>query len=424
MTDVSPFRGLRYDPARCDLSRVIVPPYDVITPEERVAFYERDPHCAIRLELTKDVSAERDTDYSEVARTLADWQREGALVRDAKPALYGLRQRYVAPDGGERVREGFFAALRLEPYERRIVRPHERTLAGPKADRLKILRATRANLSSVFLLYEDREQALAQTLAPAFARAPAAVAKDDLGVEHALWRFDDADLHAAVSRFLAGRPVVIADGHHRYETALAYAAERAAAEPTAGPDAPWRSTLAYFANAYAPGSLLLPIHRVVKKGPAPTEAAWRERLAGWRHETVRVAAAGDVPAALSKHLAPRAPAPSFAADDGSGVLHVAWRERRGDELAIRAVHEEVIGGVLGLDETAVREGAIDFPKDARRAAEDVRAGRGAVAIYLNALTPDDVFRVTAAGEILPQKSTFFLPKLPTGLVFRPHEAAA
>jgi len=424
MTDVSPFRGLRYDPARCDLSRVIVPPYDVITPEERVAFYERDPHCAIRLELTKDVAAERETDYADVARTLADWQRDGALVRDAAPALYGLRQRYLAPDGAERVREGFFAALHLEPYERRVVLPHERTLAGPKADRLKILRATRANLSSVFLLYEDREQALARTLAAGFATPPVAVAKDDLGIEHALWRFDDPALHAAVHAFLAERPVVIADGHHRYETALAYAAERAAAQPGAGPDAPWRSTLAYFANAYAPGSLLLPIHRVVKKGPAPTEAAWRERLPGWRHETVRIAGPAELPALLAKHLAPHAPAPSFAADDGSGTLHVAWRERRADELAIRALHTEVIGGVFGLDDAAVRDGAIDFPKDAKRAAEDVRAGRGAVALYLNALTPDDVFRVTRAGEILPQKSTFFLPKLPTGLVFRLHDEVA
>lgn len=421
MTDISPFRALRYDPARCDLARVIVPPYDVITPEERIALYERDPHCAIRLELTKDVAAERETDYADVAAALDLWQRQGALVRDAAPAVYGLRQRYTAPDGGERVREGFFAALRLEPYERRVVLPHERTLAGPKADRLKLLRATRANVSSVFLLYEDREQTLAAALAPAFAAPPLAVAVDDLGIEHVLWRFEQPALHAALRRFLAERPVVIADGHHRYETALAYAAERAAAEPAAGAAAPWRSTLAYFANAYAPGSLLLPIHRVVKKGPAPTAEAWRERLPGWRHESVTLASVDALPALLARHLGPHAPAPSFAADDGSGTLHVAWRERRGDELAIRALHAEVIAGLFGLDDAAVRDGALDFPKDAKRAAADVRAGRGAVALYLNALTPEDVFRVTRAGEVLPQKSTFFLPKLPTGLVFRLHD---
>lgn len=421
MTDVSPFRGLRYDPARCDLSRVIVPPYDVITPGERVAYYARDPRSAIRLELTRDIASERETDYADVARALADWQRDGVLVRDPAPSLYGLRQRYRAPDGALHVREGFFAALRLEPYERRMVLPHERTLAGPKADRLKILRATRANLSSVFLLYEDREQALARALAAGFAAPSLAVATDDLGIEHTLWRFDAPALHTAVRAFFAERSVVIADGHHRYETALAYAAERAAAEPAAGPDAPWRSTLAYFANAYAPGSLLLPIHRVVRKGPAPTAAAWRERLPGWQHETVPVSGPEEIPALLAKHLAPHAPAPSFAADDGSGTLHVAWRARCGDELAIRALHAEVIAGVFGLDDAAVREGALEFPKDARRAAEDVRAGRGAVALFLNALTPDDVFRVTRAGELLPQKSTFFLPKLPTGLVFRLHD---
>ena len=273
MTDVRPFRGLRYDPARCELSRVIVPPYDVVTPEERRVFWERDPHNAIRLELTKDVADEGTTDYADVGATLAAWQREQVLVRDAQPALYGLRQRYIGPDGTTRVREGFFAALRLESYEKRIVRPYERTLAGPKADRLKLLRATRANLSSVFLLYEDREDALGATLARGFAADPLASARDDGGIEHALYRFDDPALHASVREFLASRPVVIADGHHRYETALGYAEQCRRDGRTPG-GAPSDYTLAYFANAYAPGSLLLPIHRVVKKGPAPTDAAF------------------------------------------------------------------------------------------------------------------------------------------------------
>jgi uncharacterized protein (DUF1015 family) len=420
MTDVRPFRGLRFDTARCDLSRVIVPPYDVVSAEERSAFYARDPHNAIRLELTERVEAEADTDYADVAKTLAAWRADGILVQDPAPALYGLRQRFVAPDGKPHVREGFFAALRLEPYERRIVRPHERTLAGPKADRLKILRATRANLSSVFLLYQDREERLAASLARAFEAPAAGVARDEGGVEHTLWRFDDPALHAVVRDFLADRPVVIADGHHRYETALAYAAECRGE----GPDAPSAFTLAYFANAYAPGSLLLPIHRVVRRGPVPGLARFRERLRGWKEEAVPLARVEDLPALLAAHLAPLAPAPALAVDDGSGTLRIWSRPGAPDELAIRTIHAEVVGGVFGLDETAVREGAIDYPKDALRAARDVRAGRGAAALFLNPLSPDDVFRVTAAGEILPQKSTFFLPKLPTGLVFRVHEAGA
>ena len=165
MTLVRPFRALRYDPKRVDLSRVIAPPYDVIAAEEREHFFGRDPHNAIRLELTRRVEDEADTDYAEVRAALSAWWRAGVLIRDEQPALYGLRQRFAAPDGTPCVRDGFFAALQLEEFARGVVRPHERTLSGPKADRLKILRATHANLSSIFLLYEDRERALDGLLA-------------------------------------------------------------------------------------------------------------------------------------------------------------------------------------------------------------------------------------------------------------------
>jgi uncharacterized protein (DUF1015 family) len=420
MTEILPFRAVRYDTTRIDLSRVIVPPYDVIAPDERILYYDRDPHSAIRLELTRDIEAEAKTDYAEVARTLADWRREGILVQDPTPALYGLRQRFRAPGGGTLVREGFFGALRLEEYARRIVCPHERTLAGPKADRLKILRATRANLSSVFLLYQDRANKLAAELAAGFERPAIAMATDDTGIEHVLWRFDAPALHTAVQVFLADQAVVIADGHHRYETALAYAAERRAGAGSQGgvPDPAWAFALAYFANAYAPGTLLLPIHRVIRTGAVPDAAAWRSHLSGWHEEAVALGGLEALPALLAERLAPRRGLPAFAADDGSGTLRIFWRPIREGEISIRVVHAEVIGGVFGLDEEAVRQGAIDYPKDAQRAARAVRTGRGAVALYVNPLSPDEVFAVTAAGEVLPQKSTFFLPKLPTGLLFR------
>jgi uncharacterized protein (DUF1015 family) len=419
MTEVHPFRAFRYDTAQVNLSRVIVPPYDVITPEERAFYYDQDPHSAIRLELTRDVDTEAHTDYAEVASTLDDWRREGVLVQDPVPALYGLRQRFRAPGGQTLVREGFFGALHLEEYARRIVCPHERTLAGPKADRLRILRATRANLSSVFLLYQDRANKLAAEFAASFEKPALAIATDDAGIEHSLWRFDDPALHNSAQAFLKGRAVVIADGHHRYETALTYAAERRAAAGIEGiPNPSWEFTLAYFANAYAPGSLLLPIHRVIRAGPAPDAVAWRTRLPGWREEAVALGGVENLPALLAEWLAPKRGLPAVAADDGSGTLRIFSRPASDGEISIRAIHAEVIGGVFRLDEEAVRQGAIDYPKDAQRAARDVRAGRGAVALYLNALSPDEVFSVTAAGEVLPQKSTFFLPKLPTGLLFR------
>ncbi len=425
MSDVRPFRALRYDPARVDLAKVIAPPYDVIAAAERHVLYERDPHNAVRLELVRDVRDEAGTDYAEVRDTLAAWRREGILVHDPRPAFYALRQRFKGPDGATHERLAFFGLVRCEDYAKRIVRPHERTLAGPKQDRLKLVRATQANLSSVFLLYEDRDDALPSLVGDDLEMRPLALVHDVSGATHALARIDDAERVEALRRFLAPRPLVIADGHHRYETSLAYRDERRRGEPSAGPDAPFEFILGCFANAYAPGSLLLPIHRLVRRGPPPDDAAWAERLPGWTQREVPLPGPEAVPHLLDRHLAPLRDRHAFAADDASGRLRIFSRPRGSEgELGVRVIHREVIEGVFGLDEEAVRQGAIDYPKDAVQTARDVRAGAGAVALYLNPLRPEDVFRVTEAGEVLPQKSTFFYPKLPTGLVFRLLEAAS
>jgi len=424
MSDAYPFHALRYDTRRVELGRVIVPPYDVIAPGDRAGFFDRDPHNAIRLELTRDPRDQDSTDYAEIPRTLAAWRQAGVLLRDPRPGFYPLRQSFIAPDGTPTVRMGFFGLLRLEDYAQRVVRPHERTLAAPKADRLKLLRAARANLSSVFLLYEDRADELSELLAAAFDAGGLGRAKDDAGTLHELARVDDAAQIDRIRGFLRGRPVVIADGHHRYETALTYRDQQRAARPDAGPSAPWEFTLVYFANAFAPGSLLLPIHRLIKRVPMPSDAVWAERLPGWRRTDVPVATAAEVPDLLVKHLAPLSDRRAFAVDDGSGTLRIFSKPNDdGEELTIRVLHREVIAGVFGLDDAAVTQGAIEYPKSALQTAVDLREGRGTVALYLNPLLPDDVFRVTEAGDVLPQKSTYFHPKLPTGLVFRTHEEA-
>ncbi len=413
MAEIRPFRALRYDASRVELEKVLAPVYDVVTPDDRVRFYERDPHNAIRLELTKSVAEEASTDYSEVAKTLAAWRREGVLRFDAQPALYGLRQRFAAPDGRALARTGFFCALQLEDYAKRIVRPHERTLAGPKADRLKILRASRTNLSAVFLLYEDPDGKLDALLEQALAASEPQRARDAGGVAQELVAIPDARVIAEAQRFLASRPLVIADGHHRYETALAYQAERRAAG-----DASADQIFVYLANAYAAGSLLLPIHRLLVRAPAPSDARWGELArAGWSQRQVAAGSPEQVEAALREALAPHTGAPAFAADDGRGQLRVFWKPA-GQDLSIEVFHREIVVGFFGLDEAAVRDGALAFPKATLEAAREVRAGRGTLALYLNPLRPDDVFRVTAAGATLPQKSTFFYPKLPTGLLFR------
>jgi len=251
-----------------------------------------------------------------------------------------------------------------------------------------------------------------RALAGAMGGTPLAAGTDPAGVENTLVRVADATAVERVQAFLSERPVVIADGHHRYETALRYRSEN--------PDDPSAAyTLAYFANAFAPGTLLLPIHRVILKGPPPAAGAWPELLPGWSCREIPLSGADAVPALLQEHLAPLGAAAAFVADDGSGTARLFRREAPVEgELAIRTLHREVIAGAFGLDEAAVRDGAVAFPKATGVAARDVREGRGAVALYVNPLTPDDVFRVTRAGEVLPQKSTLFAPKLPSGLVFR------
>jgi uncharacterized protein (DUF1015 family) len=421
MSDVRAFRALRYDPSRVDLSRVIVPPYDVIAARDREVFFERDPHNAIRLELTRDAADQASADYAEIPRTLAAWRRSGVLIRDGEPAFYPLRQRFTGPDGGLHARLGFFGLLRLEGYERGIVRPHERTLEGPKADRLKLLRAARANLSVVFMLCEDRGDELRPLLSEVLDGGSLGEAEDNLGTTHELARLVAPAAIDAIRGFMADRPVVIADGHHRYETALTYRDEQRKLHPEAGPSAPWEFILAYFANAFASGSLLLPIHRLILEKPMPGDDVWSARLPGWREEAVPVGEAAQVPELLEKHLAPLADRHAFVVDDASGTLRIFSRPTGdGDELMIRVLHRDIIAGVFGLDEEAVAGGAIDYPKSALQTATDLREGRGTVALYVNPLRPDDVFRVTEAGGLLPQKSTFFWPKLPTGLVFREH----
>jgi uncharacterized protein (DUF1015 family) len=431
MTVVRPFRAVRYDTGRVDLSDVIVPPYDVIAADERGSFFDRDPHNAIRFELTRDVADEANADYAWIRATLDEWRGSGVLVQDEDDAYYVMGQRYTAPSGEVLERIGFFAELALEEYENRVVRPHERTLAGPKADRLKLLRAAEANLSSVFLLYEDREDTLGELLSSILEGAAIGVAHDGLGVEYRLARMTDPGDIDRIGRFMAERASVIADGHHRYETALEYRREKAAAAREGdGNDAesaraPWQSTIAYFANAYAPGSLLLPIHRVVRKAPAPPVEVWRERLPGWTIRVLPAMGLDEIDARLADELSPLAGQAAFVAEAGDGTVLLAHRpEPLKDELMVRIVENEILGAVFGLDPDAIRGGAVSFPKSARRAGQEVRDGQGTVALYLNPMTPDDVFRATSEGEVMPQKSTFFYPKIPTGMVFRDHRPAA
>ncbi len=423
MTLARPFCGLRYDATRVDLSKVIVPPYDVIAADERASYFDREPHNAIRFELTRDIADEADSNYGWIRETMDAWRESGVLIEDDEPSYYVMRQTYKGPSGEMLSRIGFFAELGLEEYENRVVRPHERTLAGPKADRLKLLRAAEANLSSVFLLYEDREDELGPILENALETGVIGRATDAAGVEYVLARLIDPEQTEIVRAFMASRPTVIADGHHRYETALEYRRQQVSAHGSDA-SAPWQSTIAYFANAYSAGSLLLPIHRVIRSAAAPSEEAWREKLTGWQVTRLPAATPDSIDTALAQHLAPLSAHPAFVAESseryGGSLLLIQRDEALAPRLMVRILEEEILQVVFGLDSEAIRGGDVSFPKSAPRAAREVLDGEGSVALYLNPMSPDDVFRTTGHGEVMPQKSTFFYPKIPTGMAFRDH----
>ncbi|HSI30430.1 MAG TPA: DUF1015 domain-containing protein, partial [Miltoncostaeaceae bacterium] len=266
MADVRPFRALGYSAAAGPLGDLVAPPYDVISPEERRLYLAASPYNAVRL-ILPEVS------YEEVGGLIASWRHDGVLGAAPEPVLIAWTQTFALDDGVERERRTILGAVGLEPYERRVVRPHERTHAGPREDRLRLTRAVRTNLSPVFGLYPDPGQAAWAAIAPQ--GPPDAELADHDGTVHRVWRVTDPAAHARVAEAMADRWILIADGHHRYETALAYREERRAraAGNGAGPgDAPYDRVLMGLTALDDPGLVVLPTHRVLARWAEGAEA--------------------------------------------------------------------------------------------------------------------------------------------------------
>jgi uncharacterized protein (DUF1015 family) len=337
MADVRPFRALRYDVP--DLQAVVAPPYDVISDEQRLEYLARDPHNVVHLTLPDS--------EQEAARDLAAWREAGVLVEE-EPSYWWLQQDYVGPDGVARSRHGLVAALRAQPYEDAVVLPHERTHAGPKEGRLRLLRATRTQLEPIFLLYDADPVLIRPDGEPT-------VEVEEGGVRTRMWPI-------AAGEVTIDTPLLIADGHHRYETAVAYRGENPAATHTFG----------VLVSSRAPGLEIFPTHRLVQ-------------------------AVGDVPGDEV---------------DGPGEGVTLYRDGRylhvhtDDDFGPRVVESfapEGVGYTASADEAI---GAVD-------------RGAAAAAFLLQPVTTEQVARFAETGEVMPQKSTFFFPKLTSGLLFHP-----
>jgi uncharacterized protein (DUF1015 family) len=433
MAEIAPIRAVLFDPARVDASKVLAPPYDVINEDERARLEALDPHNCVRLILPR---GEGDTKYAAAAATWTGWRGEGILRRDERPAIYRYNQVFTSPELGPDpvTRRGLIAAVRLHRFDEGVIKPHERTLRGPKEDRLKLMRATRAHFSQIFMLYPDPARAADAALAAAESRAPDLQGKTADGTLHQLWRVNDAATLARVAHVLAPLPLYIADGHHRYETMLALRDEFRAAGGEVGPRASTEFATAFLANMDDPGLVVLPTHRLVHSLAGFDRAAVLQRAAEhFDVEAVAGAAAPGEAARLRAEIAKRAATrASFAlvvpgettawifslrSDPGAVGLPGA---RALVSLDVSLLHGLVIERLLGVDRAAQEaQRNINYIKDTRDALERVARGECQVGFIMHPTRVAQVRDVADAGEVMPQKSTFFYPKIASGLVMNP-----
>jgi uncharacterized protein (DUF1015 family) len=399
VADVRPFRALQYAPAAGPLGELLAPPYDVISPEERRQLFARNPYNAVRLDLPE-------VGYDEVATLMEGWREDGVLERAESAQLIAWTQSFSLADGVPRERRTILGAVTIEPYSARVVRPHERTHAGPKEDRLRLTRAVRTNLSPVFGLYSDAAGAAWAALG--VSAAPDAQMTDADGVVHRLWRIADPAAHEAVAAALADRWILIADGHHRYETALAYRDECNAAGGDG--DGPHNRVMMGLTALEDPGLIVLPTHRVLARWQEGAEAAFQARPVPDLHAlqaALEAAPAGEPALGLVR--------------PGAMVLLTGGAAREatpGQRLDVATLEREVLIPHLGADQARLaHDGELTYVKDATEAVGEVTSGRAAAAFIMRCIPKGAIAAVSEAGETMPQKSTYFHPKLLTGVAF-------
>lgn len=433
MATIRPFRGVLYNPAAVgDVAKVVAPPYDVIDAQAQRALHERHPNNVIRLELGLDEPGDdaARNKYARAATALREWLASGALTRDQAPAVYPYTIEYRVPGGAGEVRllKGFLATATLEEFGKGQIYPHENTRSAAKADRLRLMEACGANFSPIFSLFSDPEGAVLRLIEKSVnADRPRADFRDDEGFRQRLWAVADPAVLREVAALLQPKPLFIADGHHRYETALSYRRQRRQAEglPADGTDRPYDHVLMLFACLEDPGLTVLPTHRALKlrlpslsdcaarlQGsfaverlpftPA-TEAAVRERFLHALHR------AGETSRAFG--LAQEGADAYAILTLKAGVLPAGASAK--DRLDVSVLHNLALPA-LGV--TSLEEADVIYTKSGQEALDLVQRGEVRASVILNPTKVAEVREVAAAGDRMPHKSTYFFPKPLTGLV--------
>jgi len=441
MAQVHPFRAFRYNPARASFDRVLTQPYDKISPTMQEKYYAADPHNLISIEkgrIHPGDSAQNNV-YTRAASALQDWIHSGIVVQDPAESFYSYSQEYTVPGTDQRrTRRGFIGAGKLEDYSAGVVFRHEQTLSGPKADRLELLRHTRTHTGQLFMLYSDSERRVDGMLADAESvAAPATELCDEYGVVHRLWTIAEPERVAAIQNAMADQKLVIADGHHRYETALNYRNERRSQTIHADSNAPYEFAMMTFVNTRSEGLTILPTHRVAAHLHDFSWPSVRRYLEPWfTADTFPFRNEGEQSDARAKFLGrlaetrahrsigvyPAVPGEKRAfyvltlrsgADLAQLLPNVSRLQR---ELDVVLLHEGILEPALGITPQAVTsEKNLTYEREASAALDAVDLGAAQIAFLLNACDVEQVMRIATAGEVLPQKSTDFYPKLLSGI---------
>jgi uncharacterized protein (DUF1015 family) len=420
MADIQPLRALHYDQALVGgLADVTSPPYDVIDAQQRETLLERSPFNVVAVDLPKGGGESSPDPYATAGELFEAWQMQGIVVRDPEPSLWAHTQTYTGPDGQRRTRRGFFCRVRIEGYGPGRVRPHERTHPGPKEDRLRLMRATRTNLSPIFSLYSDPENTAWKALEPATESLPWGEVTDRDETTHRLWRISDTQTIAAVRDATSDAELLIADGHHRYETASTYAEEL-------GGDGEHRYVLMCLVALEDPGLTVFPTHRLVR-GLDPE-----------RQEALREALRRDFEIA-------EVPLEQIAPEPGTGALRLGYIDAHHQQAYRLTLKDQAIAdaalpgfseayrgldtgvlealllkGALGLSDDDISHfNGLFYARSTDEAVTMVRSGEYDAAFLMRPTPVSQVRDVAASGENMPPKSTFFYPKLLTGLLFNP-----
>jgi uncharacterized protein (DUF1015 family) len=415
VAEIEPLRALHYDLDKTGgLQQVLAPPYDVIDAERRAELEARSPYNVVRIDLPVG-----DDPYAEAARVLTEWREQGVVVQDEQPALWALEQDYTGPDGQRRTRRGFLARVRVDDYGAGRIRPHERTHPGPKEDRLRLTRATKANLSPIFSLFSDSEGAAWSALEAHRTPDPWAEATDDDGTVNRIWRVEAPEAIDAVKRTLQSAELLIADGHHRYETARVYADE-------IGGEGPHRFVVMCLVALEDPGLTVFPTHRLLR-GLRPDQ-----------HETLANALKRDFE--IERLQSTEQLVPAYGDRVRFGYIDAHFRQpfmltlkdpaiadqalpdhaepyRRLDTAVLEAL---ILKGALEMtDEDIDHLNGLGYARDFDDALHMVETGEYDAAFFMAPTPVKQVQAVAETGESMPPKSTYFFPKVPTGLLFNP-----